>query len=115
MELDFKLIISKGSNFFFLTDGKIDILVKNEWVDLCARGTKIILIFLIESFIVKKNWLSSVYEDSAYFESPAVEMYQLIGPLEIFQLTHQINLLFLLNQLLGSREKHDVLWCWLKQ
>lgn len=57
----------------------------------------------------KKNWLGIICEDSAYFESPAVEMYQLIGPLESFQLTHQINLLFLLNQLLGSREEHHVL------
>lgn len=79
-------------------------------MDSCDRGTKIILIFFFNRKLhAQKNRLGRICEDSAYIESPAVEMYQLIGPLEIFQLTHQINLLFLLNQLLGSRGKHGVL------
>lgn len=98
MELDIKPIISKESNFFWLT-------VKDKWVDPCVRGTKIILIFFFNRKLhAQKKIGLAVFEylsieDSAYFQSPAVEMYQLIGPLEIFQLTHQINLLFLLKQL----------------
>lgn len=58
MELDFKLIISKGSNFFFLTDGTVDIMVKGEWVHSCAGGSKMILIFLMETFMLKKIGLA---------------------------------------------------------
>lgn len=58
MELHFKLIMFKGSNFFFITDGTIDIMVKDEWVDCCVRGTKIILISLIGSSMLKKNDLA---------------------------------------------------------
>lgn len=58
MELDFKLIISKGSNFFFLTDGTVDIMVKGEWVDSCVGGSKMILIFLMETFMLKKIGLA---------------------------------------------------------
>lgn len=58
MELDFKLIISKGSNFFFLTDGTVDITVKDEWVDSCVGGSKMILIFLMETFMLKKIGLA---------------------------------------------------------